>query len=60
VTLICPRIANPLRVADFARVREAARAAMESLLQTVGLADGRIPPGLFYLPISMEGSPAGG
>jgi len=58
VTLICPRIANPLRVADFARVREAARSAMETLLQTVGLADGRVPPGLFYLPISMEGSPA--
>jgi len=59
VTLICPRIANPLRVADFAKVREAARTAMETLLQTVGLADGRVPPGLFYLPISMEGSPAG-
>ena len=60
VTLICPRIANPLRVADFTRVREAARTAMETLLQTVGLADGRVPPGLFYLPISMEGSPVGG
>jgi NTE family protein len=60
VTLICPRIANPLRVADFTKVREAARTAMESLLQTIGLADGRVAPGLFYLPISMESSPAGG
>jgi hypothetical protein len=47
-------------VADFTRVREAARTAMETLLQTVGLADGRVPPGLFYLPISMESSPVGG
>jgi NTE family protein len=60
VTLICPRIPNPLRVADFSKVREAARTAMESLLQTIGLADGRLTPGLFYLPISMEGSPAAG
>ncbi|MGO8687850.1 MAG: patatin-like phospholipase family protein [Candidatus Dormibacteria bacterium] len=60
VTLICPRIPNPLRVADFSKVREAARTAMESLLQTIGLADGRLAPGLFYLPLSMEGSPAAG
>jgi NTE family protein len=60
VTLICPRIANPLRVADFPKVREAARAAMESLLQTISLADGRLAPGLFYLPISLEGIPAAG
>jgi NTE family protein len=59
VTLICPRVPNPLKVADFTRVREAARTAMETLLQTIGLADGGVPPGLFYLPISMEGSPAG-
>jgi len=60
VTLICPRIPNPLRVADFSKVREAARAAMETLLQTIGRADGRLAPGLFYLPISMEASPAAG
>ncbi len=60
VTLICPRIPNPLRVADFSKVREAARTAMELLLQTIGLADGRLAPGLFYLPLSMEGSPAAG
>ena len=60
VTLICPRIPNPLRVADFSRVREAARTAMESLLQTIGLADGGLAPGLFYLPISMGGSAAPG
>jgi NTE family protein len=59
VTLICPRISSPpMRVADFSKVREAARTAMESLLQTIGLADGRVAPGLFYLPISMGGSPA--
>jgi len=60
VTLICPRFPNPLRVADFSKVREAARTAMESLLQTIGLADGRLAPGLFYLPISLEESPAAG
>jgi NTE family protein len=60
VTLICPRIANPLKVADFSKVREAARTAMESLLQSIGLADGLVAPGLFYLPIAMDGSPAAG
>jgi NTE family protein len=60
VTLICPRIPNPLRVADFSKVREAARTAMETLLQTIGRADGRLASGVFYLPISMEGSPAAG
>jgi len=60
VTLICPRIPNPLRVADFSKAREAARAAMETLLQTIGRADGRLAPGVFYLPIAMEGSPAAG
>lgn len=60
VTLICPRITHQLRVGDFSRLREATRAAMDSLLQTIGLSDGGLSPGIFYLPVSLEESPAGG
>jgi NTE family protein len=59
VTLICPRFAPRLRVADFSAVRDAARAAMESLLQTISPADGRLAPGLFYLPVA-SGEEVGG
>jgi NTE family protein len=51
VTLICPRFASRLRVSDFPAVRDAARAAMESLLTTIAHADGRLAPGTFYLPL---------
>ena len=55
VTLICPRIARELPVAEFAALRDAARAAMESLLQTIVGSDGRLAPGVFYLPLVPEG-----
>lgn len=51
VTLICPRFSPRLRVADFTSVRDAARAAMATLLQGRGSRDGRLSPGLFYLPL---------
>lgn len=60
VTLICPRFASRLRVADFSAVRDAARSAMEGLLQTISRADGRLAPGVFYLPLTaVEGAGAG-
>ncbi|MGA8014907.1 MAG: patatin-like phospholipase family protein [Candidatus Dormiibacterota bacterium] len=60
VTLICPRFASRLRVADFSAVRDAARSAMEGLLQTISRADGLLAPGVFYLPLTAaEGTGAG-
>ncbi len=56
VTLICPRFAPRLRVTDFGTVREAARAAMASLLQGLGSRDGRLSPGLFYLSLTASSS----
>ncbi len=59
LTLICPRFTTRLRVADFSAVRDAARAGMETLLQTMSRADGLLAPGLFYLPVaSRDESPA--
>ncbi|HYA01325.1 MAG TPA: patatin-like phospholipase family protein [Candidatus Binatia bacterium] len=52
VTLICPRIAHRLGVADFTSLRDAARAAMEALLATISPADGGLAPGVFYLPLA--------
>jgi NTE family protein len=54
VTLICPRL--PTRrpaFTDFAALRDGARKAMETLLQTIG-GDGALAPGVFYLPITFE------
>ncbi len=56
VTLICPRFAPRLRVTDFGTVREAARAAMASLLQGLGSREGRLSPGLFYLSLTAGSS----
>jgi NTE family protein len=58
VTLICPRFAARLRVADFSAVRDAARAGMEALLQSIGPTDGSLVPGLFYLPVATTEEPA--
>jgi NTE family protein len=55
VTLICPRMARQLGVAEFGAVRDAARTAMETLLQTILGGDGRLAPGVFYLPLVPEG-----
>lgn len=57
VTLICPRLANPLRAlgfADFAELREASFAAADRLLQRIAGSDGRLRPGVFYLPVPVE------
>lgn len=57
ITLICPRL--PRRrpaFADFATLRESARQAMETLLQTMS-GDGGLAPGMFYLPIPVETAP---
>lgn len=55
VTLICPRAPIHMRaprVLDFAALREQAFAAADRLLQRISSADGRIDPGVFYLPAS--------
>jgi NTE family protein len=54
ITLICPRLPRRRPVfADFATMREAARQAMDTLLQTIA-GDGGLAPGVFYLPIPVE------
>jgi NTE family protein len=58
VTLICPRMVRRPRFADFTSMRESARAAMEGLLQSIGGTDGGLAPGVFYLPLGVEESPA--
>lgn len=58
VTLICPRFAARLRVTDFSAVRDAARAGMEALLQTIVRTDGLLAPGVFYLPMASTEEPA--
>jgi NTE family protein len=57
VTLICPRFAPRLKVADFSAIREAARTATESLLQEIRRTDGRLSPGVFYLPLAARETP---
>lgn len=55
VTLICPRASIEMRtprVLDFAALREQAFAAADRLLQRIATADGRLDPGVFYLPVS--------
>jgi NTE family protein len=57
VTLICPRLANPLRAlgfSDFAELREASFAAADRLLQRISGSDGMLRPGVFYLPVPVE------
>jgi NTE family protein len=57
VTLICPRAPVHMRaprVLDFAGLREQAFAAADRLLQRITSADGRIDPGVFYLPVGVE------
>jgi NTE family protein len=58
VTLICPRAPMHMRaprVLDFAALRDQAFAATDRLLQRIASADGRLDPGVFYLPVSAEG-----
>jgi NTE family protein len=55
VTLICPRAPVHMRTprfVDFARMRDQAFAAADRLLQGM---DGRLDPGVFYLPVAAEG-----
>jgi NTE family protein len=57
VTLICPRAPVHMRaprVLDFAALRDQAFAAADRLLQRIASADGRLDPGVFYLPVSAE------
>jgi NTE family protein len=57
VTLICPRPLANLRgprVLDFAGLRDQAFAAADRLLQRIASADGRLDPGVFYLPVGVE------
>jgi len=58
VTLICPRAPIHLRAArvlDFVALRDQAFAATDRLLQRIASADGRLDPGVFYLPVAAEG-----
>ena len=57
VTLICPRLPLQMRAprfVDFASLREQAFAATDRLLQRIATADGRLDPGVFYLPAAAE------
>jgi NTE family protein len=57
VTLICPRINNPLRglgVKDLISLREATFTAADRLLQRILGDDGMPNPGVFYLPVPVE------
>jgi NTE family protein len=58
VTLICPRAPIHMRAPrflDFAALREHAFAATDRLLSRIATADGRLDPGVFYLPVNAEG-----
>jgi len=58
VTLICPRAPLQMRAprfVDFASLREQAFAAADRLLQRIATADGRLDPGVFYLPATADG-----
>jgi NTE family protein len=55
VTLICPRAPLAMRAprfTDFVNLRDQAFAAADRLLQRIATADGRLDPGVFYLPVS--------
>ena len=55
VTLICPRAPIHMRAprfADFVNLRDNAFAAADRLLQRIATADGRLDPGVFYLPVA--------
>jgi NTE family protein len=57
MTLICPRLANPLRglgFTDFKELREASFAAADRLLQRISGTDGVLRTGVFYLPVPVE------
>jgi NTE family protein len=57
VTLICPRAPIHMRAPrflDFAALREQAFAATDRLLARIATADGRLDPGVFYLPVNVE------
>jgi NTE family protein len=57
VTLICPRAPIHMRAPrfpDFASLRDQAFAAADRLLQRIASADGRLDPGVFYLPVTAD------
>lgn len=56
VTLICPQAVRRPRFTEFSAMRDAARTAMETLLQSIAGSDGLLAPGVFYLPLTAEQS----
>jgi NTE family protein len=57
VTLICPRAPMHMRAprfVDFVNLRDQAAAAADRLLQRIASADGRLDPGVFYLPTAAD------
>jgi NTE family protein len=57
VTLICPRAPIHMRAprfADFVNLRDQAFAAADRLFQRIASADGRLDPGVFYLPATTD------
>ncbi len=57
VTLICPRAPIHMRAprfTDFVNLRDQAFAAADRLLQRISV-DGRLDPGVFYLPVAADG-----